>query len=391
MAIKFSNTFLLRKLHQLTGIVPLGIFFFVHMYTNSTAMNGAAVFNEHVQDIHDMPYLLFIEIFGIFLPLLFHSIYGILISAEAKPNALNYGYARNWFYIFQRVTGIFLFFFLVVSYLEFSVRADPGTESSEARSRAMPTRHLRSSRANFRVPWVMVIYILGVLATAWHLAYGFFLFAVDWGIVIGEKAQKSRCMPASAWPCSFGAVGINAAVAFVRPAGFCPSRLREAEPNGVVQPTGPTRFSRIEIEIMASTGLKIAIVGGGLAGLAAAMKIAEAGHEVDLISVVPVKRSHSVCAQGGINGAVNTKGEGDSPAKHLDDTVYGGDFLANQPPVKRMCDMAPQIIYLVRPHGRAVFANERRTAGLSPIWRNAASPHGVCRSVDRTTASLRAR
>ena len=95
-----------------------------------------------------------------------------------------------------------------------------------------------------------------------------------------------------------------------------------------------------------ATGSKIAIVGGGLAGLAAAMKIAEAGHEVDLISVVPVKRSHSVCAQGGINGAVNTKGEGDSTAKHLDDTVYGGDFLANQPPVKRMCDMAPQIIYL---------------------------------------------
>jgi len=98
--------------------------------------------------------------------------------------------------------------------------------------------------------------------------------------------------------------------------------------------------------VMASSGLRIAIVGGGLAGLAAAMKIAEAGHEVDLISVVPVKRSHSVCAQGGINGAVNTKGEGDSPAKHLDDTVYGGDFLANQPPVKRMCDMAPEIIYL---------------------------------------------
>ncbi len=95
-----------------------------------------------------------------------------------------------------------------------------------------------------------------------------------------------------------------------------------------------------------ATGLKIAIVGGGLAGLAAAMKIAEAGHDVDLISVVPVKRSHSVCAQGGINGAVNTKGEGDSPAKHLDDTVYGGDFLANQPPVKRMCDMAPAIINL---------------------------------------------
>ena len=97
---------------------------------------------------------------------------------------------------------------------------------------------------------------------------------------------------------------------------------------------------------MSSSSLKIAIVGGGLAGLAAAMRIAEAGHEVDLISVVPVKRSHSVCAQGGINGAVNTKGEGDSTFIHFDDTVYGGDFLANQPPVKKMCDMAPQIIYL---------------------------------------------
>jgi succinate dehydrogenase / fumarate reductase flavoprotein subunit len=91
---------------------------------------------------------------------------------------------------------------------------------------------------------------------------------------------------------------------------------------------------------------KFAIVGGGLAGLAAAMKLAEAGHSVDLFSVVPVKRSHSVCAQGGINGAVNTKGEGDSPWKHFDDTVYGGDFLANQPPVKQMCEMAPSIIYL---------------------------------------------
>src|ERR687894_1907371 len=93
-------------------------------------------------------------------------------------------------------------------------------------------------------------------------------------------------------------------------------------------------------------GIRVAIVGGGLAGLAAAMKIAEAGHQVDLLSVVPVKRSHSVCAQGGINGAVNTKGEGDSPFKHFDDTVYGGDFLANQPPVRDMCEMAPSIIYL---------------------------------------------
>lgn len=91
---------------------------------------------------------------------------------------------------------------------------------------------------------------------------------------------------------------------------------------------------------------KIIIVGGGLAGLAATMKAAEKGTQVDLFSLVPVKRSHSVCAQGGINGAVNTKGEGDSPWEHFDDTVYGGDFLANQPPVKAMCEAAPGIIHL---------------------------------------------
>src|SRR5258707_6724991 len=97
---------------------------------------------------------------------------------------------------------------------------------------------------------------------------------------------------------------------------------------------------------MASNGLKFGIVGGGLAGLAAAMKIAEAGYSVDLVSVVPVKRSHSVCAQGGINGAVNTKGEGDSTWEHFDDTVDGVDFLANQLPAKAMCEMAPSIIFL---------------------------------------------
>lgn len=92
---------------------------------------------------------------------------------------------------------------------------------------------------------------------------------------------------------------------------------------------------------------KLIIVGGGLAGLMATIKAAEKGVSVQLFSLVPVKRSHSVCAQGGINGAVNTKGEGDSTWEHFDDTVYGGDFLANQPPVKAMADAAPGIIYML--------------------------------------------
>src|ERR1700737_442937 len=92
---------------------------------------------------------------------------------------------------------------------------------------------------------------------------------------------------------------------------------------------------------------KIIVVGGGLAGLAAVIKIAEMGGDVDLFSIVPVKRSHSVCAQGGINAAKNLKGEGDSTWRHFDDTIYGGDFLANQSPVKAMCEAAPAIIDLL--------------------------------------------
>lgn len=92
---------------------------------------------------------------------------------------------------------------------------------------------------------------------------------------------------------------------------------------------------------------KVIVIGGGLAGLMSAIKIAESGHKVDLFSLVPCKRSHSVCAQGGINAAVNTKGEGDSTWEHFDDTIYGGDFLANQPPVKNMIEAAPSIIYLM--------------------------------------------
>ena len=92
---------------------------------------------------------------------------------------------------------------------------------------------------------------------------------------------------------------------------------------------------------------RIIVVGGGLAGLAAVIKIAEAGGSVDLFSIVPVKRSHSVCAQGGINAAKNLKGEGDTTYKHFDDTIYGGDFLANQTPVKAMCEAAPAIIDLL--------------------------------------------
>jgi len=238
VAIKFSRTFLLRKLHQLTGVVPLGVFYFVHLYTNSTALNGAKVFNDHVGGIHEMPYLLFIEIGGIFLPLLFHSVYGILISAEAKPNVMDYGFARNWFYLFQRASGIYLFFFLMFHILNFRFGLVPGLNMTPVAGNADKAYGIVAGE--FQITWVMAIYILGLLATAWHLAYGLFLFAVDWGLVIGEKAQKVTLYGCLAFALMLAVVGINAAAAFVRPCGLLPSSMCE-EPR-LTTPQGSTRF-----------------------------------------------------------------------------------------------------------------------------------------------------
>ena len=238
MAIKFSNTFLLRKLHQITGIVPLGIFFFVHMFTNSKAMNGAANFDKAVKEIHDIPYLLLIEIFGIFVPLLFHSIYGVLISSEAKPNVLSYGYARNWFYLLQRVTGMFLFVFILFHLLNLRFGLIPGLTEVAVAGNADKAYAIVAS--DFQKTWVLIVYILGIIATSWHLEYGFFLFSVDWGLVMGEKAQKMTIAACVALAALLSVVGINAAFAFRSPCGLMPKVLCEAPAKA--GPTGPTKF-----------------------------------------------------------------------------------------------------------------------------------------------------
>src|SRR6476469_1542743 len=236
MSIRFSRTFILRKLHQVTGIVPLGIFYFVHIYTNSTAMSGARVFNEHVQDIHNMPYLLFIEILGIFVPLLYHSVYGIIISREARVNVGHYGYARNWFYLFQRISGVFLFFFLIFHILNFRFGMIPGLNTTPVAAHADLAFSIVSRE--FQSDIIFFVYVLGVLATAWHLAYGLFLFAVDWGIVIGEKAQKFALYASLGLAAFLGAVGVNAAAAFVHKCGLLPQALCEqAEQKQIVAPT----------------------------------------------------------------------------------------------------------------------------------------------------------
>ena len=119
MAIRLSRTFVLRKLHQLSGIMPLGIFLLEHFYTNSKALTGAADFNNAVKDLQSIPYILFVEIGGIFIPLIYHAVYGLVITVEARPNNLAYPYPRNWFYLIQRITGVILFFFIAFHVLNF--------------------------------------------------------------------------------------------------------------------------------------------------------------------------------------------------------------------------------------------------------------------------------
>jgi succinate dehydrogenase / fumarate reductase cytochrome b subunit len=120
MAVRLSKTFVLRKLHQLTGIVPLGIFVLEHFYTNSKALTGAADFNNAVRDLQSIPYILFVEIGGIFIPLLYHAIYGMFMLKEMRANNLAYPYPRNWFYTIQRITGVILFFFILFHVLNFA-------------------------------------------------------------------------------------------------------------------------------------------------------------------------------------------------------------------------------------------------------------------------------
>jgi succinate dehydrogenase / fumarate reductase cytochrome b subunit len=213
------------------------------MYTNSAAMNGAQSFNKHVQDIHDMPYLIFIETFGIFVPLLFHSIYGVLISTEARANAINYPYGRNWFYIFQRVTGIFLFVFLLFHIFNLRFGLIPGWASYGNAVAGNGGRAFDIVAGEFANVAILVFYIAGVIATAWHLAYGFWLFAVDWGIVIGEKAQRIGLYASIGLAVVLSAVGINAAVAFVDKCGLFPESFCEAaEQKRIIVPTAPKRF-----------------------------------------------------------------------------------------------------------------------------------------------------
>ena len=218
MAIRLSRTFVLRKLHQLSGIFPLGIFLLEHFYTNSKALSGSQDFNNAVRDLQSIPYILFVEIGGIFIPLLYHAIYGLVITVEARPNNLAYPYARNWFYLIQRITGVILFFFITFHVLNFRFGLIPGLNTMSVAHHVDESFNIVARE--FRMVPIFIIYVIGITATVWHLANGLWLFLVDWGITIGERAQRLTGYACIAFGAVLLLVGINAAVAFIRPGGL---------------------------------------------------------------------------------------------------------------------------------------------------------------------------
>jgi len=218
LAIRLSKTFVLRKLHQLSGIFPLGVFLLEHFYTNSKALTGAADFNNAVKDLQSIPYILFVEIGGIFIPLIYHAVYGLVITAEARPNNLAYPYPRNWFYLIQRITGIILFFFITFHVLNFRFGMIPGLNNTSVATH--PNEAFDIVAREFRMVPIFILYVIGIAATVWHLANGIWLFLVDWGITIGERAQRLTGYACIAFGAVLLLVGINAAVAFIHDQGL---------------------------------------------------------------------------------------------------------------------------------------------------------------------------
>jgi succinate dehydrogenase / fumarate reductase cytochrome b subunit len=218
VAIRLSRTFILRKLHQLTGIMPLGFFLLEHFYTNSKALDGAATFNTAVKDLQSIPYILFVEIGGIFIPLIYHAVYGMVITIEMRPNNLHYPYARNWFYTIQRTTGFLLFFFIAFHVLNFRFGLIPGLNTVSVAHH--PEQSFAIVSREFRIIPIFIVYVIGITATVWHLANGIWLFLVDWGITVGERAQRITGYACLGFGILLLAVGINAAVAFIRPGGL---------------------------------------------------------------------------------------------------------------------------------------------------------------------------
>jgi succinate dehydrogenase / fumarate reductase cytochrome b subunit len=180
--------FLLRRLHSLTGLV-FGGYLVVHLIVNATLIQqkveGHDPFEVQVGKIHSLPFLLLVECLLIYLPILYHTAYGIWIVLTGQPNVNNYPYTKNWFYLLQRISAV-----IIVLFLLFHVLGMKGLLGSHFRfSMEAPRQSVEyHMQASWIVPWV--IYPIGVLASCYHLANGFWTAAITWGLTVSESAQR---------------------------------------------------------------------------------------------------------------------------------------------------------------------------------------------------------
>lgn len=201
-----SNHFFWRRLHSLTGIVPVGGFLIFHLYTNFLAFaKGAEVFNEHVKAINDMPLVQAVELFGIILPLYFHALYGIYIAMDARYSNVSYPYGRNWSFFWQRITGLITLAFVTQHLFHFRFQKLLG---------AFPLPTFDVVKAGLANPYMVAWYVIGVVAAAYHLANGIYTFCITWGITVGPKSQRIMNVVTNAAFVGISALGLFALIAF---------------------------------------------------------------------------------------------------------------------------------------------------------------------------------
>ena len=204
MKVSDRTYFVLKRLHSLTGVVPVGLFLLEHFFTNARSLQGAAEFDKAAAELARLPFVVLLEAFGIWLPILFHMVVGILISTTAQANLGRHGYARNWHYVMQRVTGLFLVFFLL--FHTWSTRFDAGYLDS-----ASAYQYMHEQLAS---PWVQGLYTLGILAACYHFGNGLLGFALHWGLVTGRRSQQLASRIGMAVFVALAALGIAAMLGF---------------------------------------------------------------------------------------------------------------------------------------------------------------------------------
>lgn len=194
---KSRRPFLMRKIHSLTGVLPVGGFLVFHLWTNANALQGQERFQEAVGHITQMPYLPVLEL-GILAPLAFHALYGVKLALEGKPNPGAYPYARNWMYTLQRTTGIVAFAFIGYHLYEYWFQKVAGKMTED---QFYPALCANMSSTVKGIPIVALVYMIGIAASVFHLANGLWGFCFSWGITVSRRAQRSAAT-------LFGLVGL---------------------------------------------------------------------------------------------------------------------------------------------------------------------------------------